>query len=369
MERGRGTGGLDDRQRHLPHAGAHRCIRAGPGSDVRRLGARRAPRVVRCAHLRRARGDVPALWGRLRLHPRRLRTAAGVSVRVDRALADPRVGARGDRHTVRGIPAPLTGIRSEDRAQCHVRPLRRGRGDRPHGIPQLRGRALELTRPQPHDGGEVRRAHAARAVGVCDRARRFRSFQPGSWQRPTGVVWAGARLGPLGVRRLGRPLFRRRRGARPRAQPAAGAGIRDAQRDRDLPPGERRVPLSHSDRPDGAFAPGRGRRGAVDRGAARCGPRGRAGDARHVQHVGGVDPHLAAHLLRDGGRRLAVQPGGPSASALSHAVGLDRRDRGARRSVGAAAQLRPAGRSVRGRDFPLLCARGSCRPRAAAAPA
>src|SRR6266566_2052272 len=216
-----------------------------------------------------------------------------------------------------------------------------GQGDFGH-FSRVAGGAGVPPRPCRGGGGPRRRGRGGGGGG-------------GGGGSPVRVLRAGARLGSLGLRWVGRPLVRGRRGARPRAQHAARPRAGYAERDRDLPAGERRVPVSHSHRPDGASAPRRGRRRAADRGAGRRRPRGGPGDARHVQHVGGVDLHLAPHLLRHGGRRLAVPPGGPSASALSHAVGLDRRDRGARRRVGAAAQLRPAGRPVRGRDFPLLC--------------
>ncbi len=196
VERRGGARRLDDRQRHLPHAGPHRRLRARAGADVRHLGSGRPARALWRPHLRRVGGAVPPLGRRLRLHPRGLRAAAGVPIRVDRAAVDPRVGAGGHRHAVRGIPAALAGLRSQDRAQRHVRALRRGRGHHPHGDPQLRRRALELDRLEPHHRRQVRRAGAARIAGVRGRG------------GPSRVLRVGARLGPLGLRRLGRPLVR-----------------------------------------------------------------------------------------------------------------------------------------------------------------
>src|SRR5260370_30733821 len=104
---------LDDRRWHFPHARGDRATRPGAGPDAQRGGRGRSARAVRRAHLRGTRGAVPALgWG-VRLRARGLRPAPRLPVRLGRAVADPRVGAGGDRDAVRGVLAALARARSD----------------------------------------------------------------------------------------------------------------------------------------------------------------------------------------------------------------------------------------------------------------
>ncbi len=209
VERGGGARRLDHRRRHLPDSRDHRRPRPRAAADVRRVDPGRPVGAVRRAHVRRACGAVPPLGRRVRVHPGGLRPAARVSVRLDGAAPDPRLGPGRDRDPVRRVLAALARPGPEDRAQRHVRALRGGGRDRRDGDAELHRGALELAHPEPDDRDEVRRAGAARGTGVFRGAGGLRPLHPG-WRRAhPGPVRSRARVGALGVRRLGRLVLRR----------------------------------------------------------------------------------------------------------------------------------------------------------------
>ena len=120
------------------------------------------------------------------------------------------------------------------------------------------------------------------------------------------AVRARARVGAVGVRRLGRSRVRLRRSEGPAAQPAARADLGHARGDRDLPAGEHRVPRRDVGRRDAALEARRGgRRAEADR-PGRRDVRRDHGDAVDARHAERIDPHESARVLRDGRRRAAV---------------------------------------------------------------
>src|SRR5438876_10156999 len=78
---------------------------------------------------------------------------------------------------------------------------------------------------------------------------------------------------------------------------------------------------------------------------------------------------LPIYLLRDGGRRVVLQARGAGAPAVSDALGRDRPDGAARDHLRVVPHVPAARRPVRGRDLPVLRARGRGGVHAAAAPA
>src|SRR2546430_2400561 len=89
VECGSGAGGLHDRQRHFSHAG-ERCATHRRRTAVSvRVGARRDRRLVRRAHLLRARRGVPALGRRLRLRARVLRPLTCLPLFLGGAVGHP----------------------------------------------------------------------------------------------------------------------------------------------------------------------------------------------------------------------------------------------------------------------------------------
>src|SRR5207247_350144 len=116
---------------------------------------------------------------------------------------------------------------------------------------------------------------------------------------------------------------------------------------------------------DGAVPAGGGGRGA---GGARPDRDRRSigrGDARDLLDPRRVDPHVAPHLFRDGGRRAVLPRHREGASALPDALRGDRVDGLSGRGIRVAPHVRAAGRPVRGGDFSVLCARGGGGVRAA----
>src|SRR5438874_281140 len=92
-------------------------------------------------------------------------------------------------------------------------------------------------------------------------------------------------------------------------------------------------------------------------------------DGGDLQHAAGLDAHRATHFLRDGGRRAVLPACGPRAPDIPHSFGGDRPDGGAGDRVRRVPDVPAARRSVRGRDLPVLRARGGGGVRTAAAPA
>ena len=202
------------------------------------------------------------------------------------------------------------------------------------------GAQVGLAGAEPHDRREVRRSAVHRRAR--DRARTSadgRTLHAGgaAGELLARAVRARARLGALGVRRMGGPELRRRR----------GEGRRGATLPRAIIIGTVAViviyllaNLAYLSVLD-VEEIRQSRLVAADVAQRLIGSPGvvfvaRDGDAIHVRHAQRVDPHGAAHFLRDGGRRAVLQADRGGASALPDAVRRDRARRGARRGVRAA---------------------------------
>src|SRR3989449_4679364 len=271
VERRRRRRRLDDRQRNLPHARGDRAARGRCAAVPPELGAGWCGDAVRGAHVCRARGAVPALGRHLRLHPRGVRAAPRLSLRVGGAVDHPPGRLRRDLDHVRGVhaagPRARSGRDGGDRggpgsarrtapgralrpARCRRElrrhPPRRDRTEREYGVESRGSRPAGRARLRTGRGTGARRRSDARAA------------------RAGGLVALPARDGgdPVGVRRVGRSRVRRRGGEGSAAQPAAGDVHWNGVRGRPVPRGQPGVPAPHP-HPAGA---GRGAR------RGRCGP-------------------------------------------------------------------------------------------------
>ncbi|CAA9360740.1 MAG: Uncharacterized amino acid permease, GabP family, partial [uncultured Gemmatimonadaceae bacterium] len=357
----RGAHRVHHRVGDLPHAGRDRGTAAGALPDAARVDRGRDDRAVRRAHAGRGGRRAPRDRGALRVHPRGVGAAPGLSLRVGRARGDPRGVARRRGHHLRGVLLPRAGARHHRGAVQRLGALRGGGRDRDHRRVQLRGGAVGVAGAERHHAGQVRRArlhHPARLrTGAPAHGGQLHAGDAGRKpeRRP---VRARARERALGVRRVGRPQLRRGRGEGPAAQPAARSRVRHARRDRRLPRGEPRLPRRPLDRRDPRVAARGGGGGRAARRGAGGGVRRAHGDALHVRHAQRVAAHRAAHLLRDGRRPALLQAGGARAPALRDAVRGDRARGGARHPLRARAHLRAARRRLRDRDHPVLRPRG-----------
>ena len=238
VERGSGGRRVHDRQRHLPHPGLDRPARGRRAAVPAQLGAGRSGDAVRGAHLCRARGDVPALRGDLRLHPRGVRAPAGVPVRLGGIADHPPRRLRRDLDHLVGVHAAGARRRSGGDGRDARGPDGACRAGAGRGV-RRRRRGGELRRHPPRGHSperehrlEGRRPHRAGAAGLrAERCAWARSPGDAGPAGAGGTVALPARDGgnPMGIRRLGRSGVRGRGSARPGAQPAPGDVHRDGQ--------------------------------------------------------------------------------------------------------------------------------------------
>ena len=241
----------------VPAGVAETAARAGTGAA--RLGRGRAGRAVRRPHLCRAGGGDAAVGRRVRLHPRGLRPASGVSVRLVRAHRHPGVRARRHRYDLRRVPGLLHPSRSGAGALG-------GRGGHlRHGRAQLRGREQRGGGDEPDDDRQVRRAGRPGAARVHGRQHRSLPLHAGLAGRSRPVAHRDrADHDHVDVRRLGRPVVHGWRGEGPGADAAAGAHPRHVGDRARLSAAQRRLHLPGAVARDGGCQADRRHGGGPD---------------------------------------------------------------------------------------------------------
>src|SRR6266550_1536227 len=309
----------DHRRRDLSHARHRRRAAALAGVGAAGVGDRWHSCVDRRVVLGRAGPAASPCRRRLRVSARDLRSAAGISVRLDGGARHRdgrhRRGGGDIRRLFAGAvwpAAPVLGAarcRRDRVARRHQ--LRRRKSRRDHAE-HLYGTQTLCARDPDRRRDPSRRAVAAPPPR--------RPLAAAASRRP-GV---GSRAHPLYVWRLATNQLHCRRDRRAREESAARPGARRCDRRRGLPPRERRVPARAGRRRTRGQ---HGTRRRHDAGVARPG--------RRQDHCGGnrdLDVRLpeprdsgdTAGAASDGGGRRVLPAARGAASGLSHAHGGDR---------------------------------------------
>ena len=217
-----------------------RAVRALRRADARRAVGRVSRRRAGCTSSSARRGDGC-----------RPSCSAGPSSSIIRAASLGAISTTFAEYLLR-----VLGYDPSARAVQRLGALRRGGRHRAHGDVQLRRRVVELARARtsrrsPSTAGCCSSSCSRSRIGLPQTGGHFTPAAPaGSFHDRR--VRARARVGALGVRRMGRPDVRRRRGEGPAAQPAARDHHRHARGDRDLPARQPRVPRGAAGRGDPA---------------------------------------------------------------------------------------------------------------------
>ncbi len=206
MECGSRSGRLDNRLGNLSFACEHRGQAARSAATAGDLAHGRDIRALRRVDARRDRRRASAYRRSVRLHSRGVGKAPCLSFRLGRARAHPRRRARRDLHDLFRVLHSRSRLRSASGAVQHLRPLRRGRGDSPHGHVQLCRHQMGLAGSEHHHAGEDRRTcrdHCPRDHDWTASDRRSLHARSPGREFYLRALWTGARVSPLGLRRLG----------------------------------------------------------------------------------------------------------------------------------------------------------------------